>query len=109
MVENSLLRNLLTFYDEDPDDPFNAYALALEYIKYDRQEAGRYFDILLYNHPDYLPTYYHAAEFFSLQGNEKKTEEIYTKGIALALNKNNIKAHQELSRAYKSFLDDLED
>lgn len=108
-MENSLLENLLTFYDEDPGDPFNVYALALEYLKHDSEKAGRFFDILLVNHPDYLPAYYHAAEFFALQENIKKAEEIYLKGIALALTQKNIKTHLELSRAYKSFIDELED
>ena len=108
-MENSLLNNLLTFYEEDPGDPFNIYALALEYLKHDAYQAGRFFDILLMDHPEYLPTYYHAASFFALQENVKKAEEIYTKGIELALIKNNIKTHQELVRAYRGFLDEMED
>ena len=108
-MENALLTNLLKFYEEDPEDPFNSYALALEYLKHDPAKASHYFDVLLDKHPEYLPTYYHAASFFASMENIKKAEEIYIKGIALALNKNNIKTHQELVRAYRGFLDELED
>ena len=108
-MESSLLKNLLTFYQEDPEDPFNVYALALEYSKYDSEQAEHFFELLLTRSPDYLPTYYHAAAFFTQQENFKKAEVIYIKGIELALNQKNTKTHQELIRAYRSFLDDLED
>jgi len=108
-MENGLLSNLITFYEEDPGDPFNIYALAIEYLKHDSGKAARFFDILLVDHPEYLPTYYHAASFFALQENVKKAEEIYLKGVDLALKQNNIKTHQELVRAYRSFLDEMED
>ena len=108
-MENVLLQNLLSFYEEDPSDPFNVYALALEYSKFDASKATAFFDILLAGHPEYLPTYYHAASFFAMQDKISKAEEIYTKGIALALTQKNTKTHQELLRAYRSFLDELDD
>jgi len=108
-MENALLKNLLSFYEEDPDDPFNVYALALEYSKSDTVKAAGFFDVLLTEHPLYLPTYYNAAAFFTMLENFGKAEEIYVKGIALALNQNNTRTHQELLRAYRSFLDELED
>lgn len=108
-MENTLLRNLLTFYEEDPEDPFNIYALALEYSKSDAVRAAEFFDVLLAEHPLYLPTYYHAAAFFTMLENFAKADEIYVKGISLALNQNNTKTHQELLRAYRSFLDELDD
>lgn len=108
-MESSLLNNLLTFYQEDPEDPFNVYALALEYSKYDAEKAEYFFDLLLTRSSEYLPTYYHAAAFFTLQENFKKAETVYIKGIDLALNQKNTKTHQELIRAYRGFLDDLED
>ncbi len=108
-MESSLLNNLLAFYDEDPNDPFNVYALAIEYAKSDPLKAETFFDILLNKHPQYLPTYYHAGSFFALLENYEKAEQIYIKGIDLALNQKNTRTHQELLRAYRSFLDELED
>lgn len=108
-MENSLLQNLITFYEEDPNDPFNIYALALEYMKSDSGQAQKYFDKLLTEHPDYLATYYPAAAFFAELEKVEKAEIIYQKGIDLALLNNNTKTHQELLRAYRSFLDELDD
>lgn len=108
-MNNSLLANLLAFYEEDPADPFNAYALAIEYSKSDLQEARRFFDILLEKHPDYLPTYYHAGAFFAAMEKIEKAEEIYRKGVELAQIQNNARAHRELLAAFNNFKDELED
>ncbi len=108
-MKNSLLENLIIFYEEDPNDPFNIYALALEYRKTDVSKAEVYFNILLDEHPSYLATYYSAAAFFAALEKNEKAELIYQKGIDLALNIKNTKTHQELLRAYRSFLDELEE
>jgi tetratricopeptide (TPR) repeat protein len=108
-MNNSLLANLLAFYEEDPADPFNAYALAIEYSKSDVKEAERFFDLLLEKHPDYLPTYYQAGAFFAALEKIERAEEIYQKGVELAQIQKNAKAHRELISAYNNFLDELED
>jgi tetratricopeptide (TPR) repeat protein len=108
-MKNQLLESLLSFYAEDPEDPFNIYALALAYLKTDVVQAGVYFDRLLTDYPEYLPTYYHAAEFFAQRQEVKRAAEIYEKGMALAAAQGQQKTQQELTRAYRSFLDELED
>ena len=108
-MDNSLLSNLLAFYEEDPNDPFNIYALAIEYSKSDLTKAAHFFDLLLQNHPAYLPTYYHAGAFFAGLDQFEKAEEIYQKGVELARSQNNIKAQRELQIAYNNFLDELDD
>jgi tetratricopeptide (TPR) repeat protein len=108
-MKNTLLERLLSFYEEEPGDPFNIYALALEYLKSNQLQASKYFDKLLNEHPDYLATYYHAGEFFAQREEVEKAREIYLKGIALAQSQGNQKTHSELTRAYRSFLDELED
>lgn len=107
-MSNSLLDNLLAFYEEDPTDPFNIYALALEYLKSSPVKAEELFDMLLRDHASYLPTYYHAADFFAAKDDTDRAEKIYQDGIALALSQSNVKTHQELQRAYRNFLDELE-
>lgn len=107
-MSKSLLDNLLAFYEEEPNDPFNAYALALEYTKFDVERASYFFEILLHQFPDYLPTYYHAAAFYFSLEKMELTENIYQKGIGLALQQANTKTHTELTRAYRAFLDELE-
>lgn len=108
-MSTTFLEKLLLFYEEDPTDPFNLYALALEYQKTDTLKAAVFFDNLLNNHPDYLPTYYHAAAFFAELNEIEKAEEIYKKGIQLAKHIGNAKTLGELERAYRMFQDDQED
>jgi len=108
-MKNTLLENLLAFYQEDPGDPFNIYALAMEYAKTDAGKAGHFYEILLSEHHDYLPTYYHAAAFFAFQDKIERADEIYQKGIELALLQKNTKTYQELLRAYRNFLDEIDD
>ncbi len=108
-MKQSFLDNLLAFYAEDPTDPFNVYALALEYSKFDIEKASHFFDVLLTSHPDYLATYYHAAAFFASIEDFEKAKEIYNAGMILAVKQNNTKTHQELVRAYRGFLDEWEE
>ena len=92
---------LQQFYDEDPSDPFNAYALALEYLNYDRDKNRQLFNELLSDHKNYVPTYYHAAKFFQDAGETKKAAEIYESGIALSKHACDQKTLIELKSAYE--------
>ena len=98
------ITQLLQFYNEDPHDPFNVYALALEYLKHDRDRSRKLFEELLNDHKDYLPTYYHAAKFFQENGETEKATEVYEAGIALAKTVNDPKALRELRSAYEELM-----
>jgi len=108
-MNNPLLSTLQSYYEEDPNDPFNVYALAIEYTKHDAAEAKVYFKILLNEHPEYLATYYQAGAFFAEQNDFETAETVYKKGIELARAQKNLKTQQELQRAYNNFLEELED
>ncbi|WP_114750688.1 tetratricopeptide repeat protein [Pleomorphovibrio marinus] len=97
------INQLLKFSNEDPSDPFNYYALALEYQKLDSPLAAKYYNLLLSEHPTYLATYYHAAGYFAGIGNPKKAGQIYQKGIELATLQHNNHAKKELENAYFNF------
>jgi tetratricopeptide (TPR) repeat protein len=98
------LDTLLQFYKDDPSDPFNIYALALEYQKSDRAKAKIYFEKLLTEHPEYVPTYYHAAKLYQDLGDVEKAISTYEKGIAIAKEKNELKAARELQSAYDELM-----
>ncbi len=98
------LDTLLQFYKDDPADPFNIYALAIEYQKSDVSRAQEYFEILLNQHPDYVPTYYHAAKLFQEAGDIERASKVYEKGIAAAKAKNDMKAARELKSAYDEMM-----
>lgn len=102
------LKILLEYLAEDSNDPFNIYAVAMEYINKDNEKAIGYLKQLLAEHPDYVPTYYHAAAVFFEMGENELAEQTYIKGIEKAHQKQNLKAYDELKRAYRMFLDEME-
>lgn len=97
---------LSQFLQEEPGNPFNVYALAMEYMDTRPEQARIYFDQLLTEHPDYLPTYYHAASLNAELEDRDKAAALYEKGIALAQTQKNQKTLQELQRAQQAFEDD---
>ncbi|HEY9047852.1 MAG TPA: tetratricopeptide repeat protein [Ohtaekwangia sp.] len=100
------LEQLRQFVEDDPDDPFNRYVLALEYIKSDTTQAAVLFDELMQKHPDYLPTYYHAGNLFESLGNRDKAIAIFQKGIELAQQQREFKALRELQSVLSELLYD---
>jgi len=108
-MENKRLSLLHQFYEEEPSDPFNAYALAMEYQNHDITKASSYFKILLEQFPAYLPTYYHAASLSVEIAGIGDTENLYQIGMAVALRQKNTKTYQELQNAYQQWKDEQED
>ena len=96
------LAQLWQFYSEDPKDPFNLYAYALELAKSDKEKAIELLKQLIIETPDYIPTYYQAA-ILILEMNQD-AQLIIEQGIAEAKAQNNRKAQNEL----QSLLDNLD-
>lgn len=95
----SRLDILVQYYKDEPNDPFNAYALALEYQKSDPPKAKEYFDLLLAKHEEYIPVYYHAAGYYQQINDRQRATAIYEKGIRMARKANDNKALRELQAA----------
>lgn len=98
------LKQLHQFYQEDPSDPFNLYALALEYLNVDKDKAVECFERLLDIHKEYLPTYYHAAKLFHEQGQNERAIGVYQDGMSLAKKLKDAKALRELQSAYDELM-----
>ena len=92
-----------------PEDPFNYYALALEYTRSLPDEAERLFLKILTRFPHYLPVYYKAAAFYFEKEDFSKAEELYLAGITLAGKQENEKALRELRSAYSIFKAETDD
>lgn len=101
--------NLLKHYiKEEPNDPFNYYALACEFIEGRAEEALKIFEKLLHDHPEYLATYYQAAQLLVEFELEERALEVYEKGIELAKAQNNPKTLRELSTAKQNLEFEME-
>ncbi len=104
-MSQTRIEQLLTFLEEEPNEPFNLYALALEYTKTDSEKATDYFEQLLSKHPNYVATYYHVGKLYEELEMEDKAETAYQKGIEVATQQNEALALRELKNAYQEFLD----
>ena len=105
-MNNDRVQQLIRFIDEEPHDPFNVYALAMEFTTRQPEQARLYFDQLLANHPDYLPTYYHAAALYAQLADRNRAADLYERGIDLAQRQGNQKTLLELQRARQAFRDE---
>jgi len=97
---------LLELLEETPDDVFLLYALGLEYSKSgDQEKALEFWENLVGNHPDYLPTYYMFAQFLSKIGDHQKAYKIVQTGIELSKKFKDSKTKSEL----ESLQDEIEE
>lgn len=98
------IKLLKQFIEEEPDNPFNWYALGLEYQKYDQVEARNLFVQIRQKFPTYLPLYYTAAEFFESIADLDMAQLFFQEGIRLAQEQSDQKALRELQNRYQNFL-----
>ncbi len=89
---------------EEPENPFNYYALALEYREFDKTAAANLFDFVVIDFPNYLPVYFPAAHFFFEEGDLQKAKKLFETGLTLAHDLKDEKAKKELANAYQNFL-----
>ena len=93
------IKQLEQFIADDPGDPFNYYALALEHAKMDERKALPTFTHLIINHKDYLPTYYQLAKLYENLGQKEDAAVIFREGIKIATLQNDLKTLRELRAA----------
>ena len=105
-MNHSRLNQLLEFYKEEPNDPFNIYALATEYKSIDPEKALTYFELLIENHPDYVATYYHLAHLYLELEKDKEAKITFENGIEKATINNENLMLRELKSAYEEFMMD---
>ncbi len=103
-MNSNRISQLNSMLESSPEDPFILYALALEHIKFDEPKAFQYFERLLSDFPEYLPTYFHAAGLCAEMEKLTKAQEIYEAGILLAKKNSDQHALSELQNSFQNFL-----
>lgn len=93
---------------EEPNNPFNKYALAMEYYEWQPEVALDHLNQLIKQFPEYLPAYFKTAHLLWDFEEWDKANSIFTQGIALAEKQNDEKALHELKAAYQNFEIDRE-
>lgn len=104
MSNLSRIEALKSYAEQEPENPFNWYALALEYRVQNPEQALFYFNKLLNEFKVYLPTYFHAASLHSEMNLIEKAQKIYEDGISLAKEQKDNHALRELQNSYQNFL-----
>jgi len=98
---------LLKILENEPNDEFSLYALALEYRSVnDDISAINMLDKLVINHPKYLPAYYILAELLTKHDAFYKAIQIAKEGKQLALAQKNMKTAGELQTLIDMWSDD---
>jgi len=93
---------LMSFLDEDPNDSFSRYALAMELAKLgDMDRAIEEFETVRRNDPDYVATYYQLAKTYERAGRTDDAVGAYRDGIASATRAGDTHARDELAEALK--------
>ncbi len=97
------IKLLKKYIEEEPQTPFNKYALAMEYYEEDIEESSKLLKELVTDHQDYLPTYFKLAHLLWDLEMWEDAETIFENGIELAKQQNDNKALSELKSAYQNF------
>lgn len=105
-MNNIRLSNLESFIKTEPEDPFNWYALAMEYKNLDTAKCKQHLDHLLTHFPDYLATYYQAAELLIDESKKQDAGIVLEKGIELAKIQNDANTLRELQNLLNNLLFD---
>jgi Tfp pilus assembly protein PilF len=95
-----VLKNMRT---KDPGDSFTRYAIALEYIGVnDNNNAGKELSELIEDDPGYLAAYYQFGKLLEESGEIEKAQAVYSKGMEIAKNQNDLHTFNELQEALEN-------
>jgi tetratricopeptide (TPR) repeat protein len=106
----SRIEQLQEFLNEDSNDSFLRYALALEYVRVEKNDTARdCFLKLIKDDENYIATYYQLGKLYESLNDSEKAREIYKKGIKIAQKSENKKTLLELQEAYNMLIEIDED
>src|SRR5436190_22099694 len=93
------------FLQENANDSFSRYALALEYAKSGQsEEAVREFATVKKNDPEYVATYFQLGQLYQKIGKTHDAEKTFRTGITVASKIGDDHTRSELEGALESLL-----
>ena len=88
------------FLNENPNDSFSRYALALEYVKLGQDDdALREFETVKTNDPAYVATYFQLGQLYQKLGRSHEAEKTFRTGITVAAKAGDDHTRSELEGA----------
>ncbi len=98
MTETSRLETLKQMVEQEPDDEFSRYGLALEYKKIGEvEESLKHFTILIERKPDYVPGYFMSGQLLAEEGRIDEAKARLKEGIRAAERSNDQHAVMEMT------------
>lgn len=96
----SRIEKLLEYMKTSGKDSFLQHALALEYIKIDKDEEAReLFNEILLREPTYIGSYYHLGKLLERAGDFDKAIRVYNRGMEEAKKAGDNHTYNELQGA----------
>ena len=93
------------FLNDNPNDSFSRYALALEFVKLGQNdEALREFEAVRRSDPDYVATYYQLGQLYQKLGQKHEAEKTFRTGITVAAKAGDEHTRSELETALEGLL-----
>ena len=93
------------FLEQEPNDSFSRYALALEYVKAGQQEdARREFESVREKDPNYTATYFQLGQLYRTMGLRHEAEKAFRSGITAASRAGDSHTQSELEGALEALL-----
>lgn len=90
---------------DSPADSFLQHALALEYIKLNKDEdAKKLFETILEREPGYVGSYYHLAKLLERLNDNEAAKKVYEKGMEESKRLGDNHAFGELRSAYEELI-----
>lgn len=102
-MDKNRIELLEKYISDEPENPFNRYALAMEYYENIPEKAQEILEKAIQQHPDYLPIYFKLAHLYWEDEDWDKAETTFKIGIDLAAEEGDQKALKELKSAYLNF------
>jgi len=99
------IQKLKALLEQAPADSFVQHALALEYVKLNRdEEAKALFESLLQKDETYVGSYYHLAKLLERMNKRNEAVAVYEKGMKMAKAENDNHAYNELQSAHEDLI-----
>ena len=96
----SRIEKLLEYMKISGKDSFLQHALALEYIKIDKDEEAReLFNEILLREPTYIGSYYHLGKLLERAGDFDRAARVYKRGMEEAKKAGDNHTYSELQGA----------
>ena len=91
---------LRTMLEQNPNDAFLRYGLAMEYVRSgELEKAAEQFETLIAMNPNYAAAYFHGGQTLERLGRAGEARELYEKGIEVTTRKGDQHARSEMQAA----------